>query len=136
MNITHFESNKNDQQDNQDKNNNADDNSPINNKRIIIKKKDKKIIDDSDNELIIDNSKKEEEDLEKEVNDDSDVNQEKSEIETLKEVINSLLFYKIDMPASSSNRSILNSLEKVEEKLNIIKNCNTYIVITLLIIDS
>ena len=52
----------------------------------------------------------------------------KDEIES---AIKSLLFYKIDMPASSSNRSILNSLESINNKLGLIKNCNVYLVYNL-----
>lgn len=48
--------------------------------------------------------------------------------EELKEAISSLLFYKIEMPTSSSNKSILSALERIEEKLNKLKNCNIYTV--------
>jgi hypothetical protein len=51
--------------------------------------------------------------------------------EELITLIKGLLFYKIDMPAGSSNRSILSSFESIESKLNSLKNCNTYLVIYL-----
>ena len=46
--------------------------------------------------------------------------------EEIKEVINSLLFYKINMPSSTSNKSIIGSLEEIQNKLLILKNVNTY----------
>jgi len=49
--------------------------------------------------------------------------------EELRDVINSLLFYKINMPSSTSNKSIIGSLEDIRNKLLIIKNVNTYEVI-------
>lgn len=49
--------------------------------------------------------------------------------EDLKEVINSLLFYKINKPSSTSNKSIIVSLEEIQNKLQIIKKFNTYEVI-------
>ena len=55
--------------------------------------------------------------------------------EELVEAVKSLLFYKIDMPTSSSNKSILNTLELIHDKLNLLKNCNIYTVIKALIID-
>jgi hypothetical protein len=48
--------------------------------------------------------------------------------EELVALIKGLLFHKIDMPATSGNRSILSSLELIETKLNLVKNGNTYIV--------
>jgi hypothetical protein len=51
--------------------------------------------------------------------------------EELVNIIKGLLFYKIEMPASSSNKSILSSLEAIETKLNSVKNCNTYLVFNL-----
>jgi hypothetical protein len=47
----------------------------------------------------------------------------------LKKVINSLLFYKINMPSSTSNKSIIGSLEEIQNKLQIIKKSDTYEVI-------
>ena len=47
----------------------------------------------------------------------------------LRDVINSLLFYKINMPSSSSNKSIICSLEDIQNKLQILKNPGTYEVI-------
>ncbi len=49
--------------------------------------------------------------------------------EDLKEAINSLLFYKINMPSSTSNKSIITSLDEIHDKLQIIKKSNTYEVI-------
>ena len=43
-------------------------------------------------------------------------------------LIKGLLFYKIEMPSGSSNRSILSSLSEIESKLNSLKNCDTYLV--------
>jgi hypothetical protein len=50
-------------------------------------------------------------------------------IESLKENIDSLLFYKIDMPATSRDRSILTNLDLIQTKLSKIKNCHIYNVI-------
>ena len=49
--------------------------------------------------------------------------------EDLKDAINSLLFYKINMPSSKRNKSIITSLDNIHNKLQIVKNCNTYEVI-------
>lgn len=48
--------------------------------------------------------------------------------EELTDTIKSLLFYKIDMPASSSNKFIITSLEQIQIKLGELKNCHTYYV--------
>ena len=47
----------------------------------------------------------------------------------LREAINSLLFYKINLPSSTSNKSIICSLEDIQNKLQVIKNLDTYEVI-------
>ena len=51
-------------------------------------------------------------------------------LEDLKESINSLLFYKINMPSSTSNKSIISSLDDIHNKLQIVKNSNIYEVIS------
>jgi len=51
-------------------------------------------------------------------------------IEDLKETINSLLFYKINMPSSTSNKSIITSLDDMHNKLQIVLNSNIYEVIS------
>jgi hypothetical protein len=74
---------------------------------------------------------------------DSDENDDDSEMadelntskQELKEAIDSLLFYKIDMPATSSNRSIISSLNLIEETLPKLKNCGIYTVNKNLIIE-
>lgn len=53
----------------------------------------------------------------------------------MKEAVDSLLFYKIDMPATSSNRSIISSLNLIEETLPKLKNCGIYTVNTNLILE-
>jgi hypothetical protein len=55
--------------------------------------------------------------------------EEEDPLETLKEQIESLLFYKIDMPATSRDRSILSTLDKIQSRLSGLKNCNVFNVI-------
>ena len=47
----------------------------------------------------------------------------------VREVINSLLFYKINMPSATSNKLIICSLEDIQNKLQEIKNLDTFEVI-------
>jgi hypothetical protein len=87
----------------------------------------KKIIDD-------DSEPKKDDSMIEEINPES---MEETEImddnrklsDDLKDAINSLLFFKINMPSSTSNKSIISSLDDIHNKLQIVKNCNTYEVI-------
>ncbi len=49
----------------------------------------------------------------------------------IRHAIKSLLFYKIEMPTNSSNKSIINNLNVINKRLEEIKNCNIYLVSTL-----
>jgi hypothetical protein len=49
--------------------------------------------------------------------------------EILKEQIDSLLFYKINMPASSRDRSILSKLDQIRSGLSNLRNCSVFNVI-------
>jgi hypothetical protein len=49
----------------------------------------------------------------------------------IENAIRGLLFYKIEMPTNSSNKSIMSYLDIINSKLNDIKNCNVYLVYTL-----
>jgi hypothetical protein len=52
-------------------------------------------------------------------------------LEEIETAIKSLLFYKIEMPAGSSCKSIINSLETIQSKLPDVKNVNIYMVYSL-----
>jgi hypothetical protein len=58
---------------------------------------------------------------------------EKSEniLEEIETAIKSLLFYKIEMPAGSSCKSIISSIETIQSKLPNVKNVNIYMVYSL-----
>ena len=60
---------------------------------------------------------------------ESDFFNDEDPIEVLKDQIDSLLFYKIDMTASSRDRLILSTLENIQSRLIKLKNCNVYNVI-------
>ena len=59
---------------------------------------------------------------------ETSVNSKSSVVEVLENTIKSLIFSKIDMSGSSSNKNILSSLEDIQQKLNETKNCNIYLV--------
>lgn len=117
-----------------------------------FKKKERKIINDSDEEeeeIVVKNKNsnlnnnsnkklmRQKSDASSESEEKNDEESEDKDLETeLKEMIKSLIFYKIEMPSASGSRAILSSLEQIEEKLKILKNCNSYMVITHLIIES
>jgi hypothetical protein len=62
------------------------------------------------------------------------IESEKSEINVLEEIetaIKGLLFYKIEMPAGSSSKSIESSIDTIKSRLYEVKNINVYMVYLL-----